>query len=779
MRRSNTTTIVNRRVFALFYLLLFYPLQGVTAPPVLISVAESSKQLQAIEKQIDAEQWPEKLGESWQQIDDTRQMLRACREAAELEIATLQRDLAEFGEASSDEIKQLKAARTLLNKGLQKQLERKTSCKMEETRAGKLLERLDKRRAEELHQLRARRALSLMEALPQLLASEARPLSVQIDWDQLLPPAQRPYMGGALMLATIVSMLLGLFARHALAKHRTRGWGEDFTQRLLHSLVASSHALALPISLLVGWGVIWGLLGWQLGSWLPALTLLLVIATYTGLYFAFRTTLAPFPPAMELLGSEAGATLKRVGQRALNLSLVVSLILLLLALPLSLPISEPLMVTIRMGLLSLFLIQLGRLSASYSRMSSSQGLISVRMVVVGFSVLVWGTELLGYQGYTEYLLLGAFATVMLAGLAWLVSSLWADFLDGLDNGRLQWQQGLRQRLQLKAEQGVPGLVWLRLLGGAAIWLMVGWWLLLIWGVTETRRAELLGYLVDGFSVGTMELVPVRIAIALLFFTLLMALTGWFRRQMEYRWLVRARMDGGAKNALVTMTGYVGITIGILIALSMAGVDFGNLALIAGALSVGIGFGLQNIVSNFVSGLILLFERPIRKGDWIVVGSTEGYVKEISIRSTTLETFDRAEVIVPNSELLSTQVTNWMLNDHIGRVKVPVGVAYGSDVALVKQTLLAIAHAHPACINDGSVSVPKAMFLLFADSSLNFELRFFIKEVDQRLSVISDINTAIDAAFRREGIEIPFPQRVVHMVQPSPGRSGEGESSSVA
>lgn len=196
MRRSNTTTIVNRRVFALFYLLLFYPLQGVTAPPVLISVAESSKQLQAIEKQIDAEQWPEKLGESWQQIDDTRQMLRACREAAELEIATLQRDLAEFGEASSDEIKQLKAARTLLNKGLQKQLERKTSCKMEETRAGKLLERLDKRRAEELHQLRARRALSLMEALPQLLASEARPLSVQIDWDQLLPPAQRPYMGG-------------------------------------------------------------------------------------------------------------------------------------------------------------------------------------------------------------------------------------------------------------------------------------------------------------------------------------------------------------------------------------------------------------------------------------------------------------------------------------------------------------------------------------------------------------------------------------------------------
>ncbi|MEJ2686549.1 MAG: mechanosensitive ion channel [Gammaproteobacteria bacterium] len=203
---------------------------------------------------------------------------------------------------------------------------------------------------------------------------------------------------------------------------------------------------------------------------------------------------------------------------------------------------------------------------------------------------------------------------------------------------------------------------------------------------------------------------------------------------------------------------------------MAGLEYKNLAIIAGALSVGIGFGLQNIVNNFVSGLILLFERPIRTGDWIVVGSTEGYVKRIRIRSTQIQTFDRADVIVPNSELISTQVTNWMLYDLRGRVRVPVGVAYGSDTALVKQLLLEAGGAHPQVITDGSAPEPVVLFLEFGDSSLNFELRIYIREIDMRLAVVSDLNFAIDAAFREHGVEIPFPQRDVHVRDwPAPPR----------
>jgi small-conductance mechanosensitive channel len=152
----------------------------------------------------------------------------------------------------------------------------------------------------------------------------------------------------------------------------------------------------------------------------------------------------------------------------------------------------------------------------------------------------------------------------------------------------------------------------------------------------------------------------------------------------------------------------------------------------------------------------------------VVGNTEGYVKRISIRSTQIQTFDRADVIVPNSELISQQVTNWMLYDSQGRARIPVGVAYGSDTQKVKLILEKIGRDHPSVITDGSYPEPKVLFLGFGDSALNFELRCFVRNVDNRLQVVSDINFAIDAAFRAEGVEIPFPQRDLHLRSLPPG-----------
>ncbi|MEE9342236.1 MAG: mechanosensitive ion channel domain-containing protein, partial [Gammaproteobacteria bacterium] len=183
---------------------------------------------------------------------------------------------------------------------------------------------------------------------------------------------------------------------------------------------------------------------------------------------------------------------------------------------------------------------------------------------------------------------------------------------------------------------------------------------------------------------------------------------------------------------------------------------------AGALSVGIGFGLQNIVNNFVSGLILLFERPIKTGDWVVVGQTEGYVKRIRIRATQIQTFDRSDVIVPNSELISHQLTNWMYQNQHGRARIPVGVAYGSDTEKVKDLLLAVAADHSRVIKTSIAPEPNVLFLGFGDSALNFELRVFIYNISDRLSVVSELNFAIDKAFREQGIEIPFPQRDVHI-----------------
>jgi potassium efflux system protein len=287
-------------------------------------------------------------------------------------------------------------------------------------------------------------------------------------------------------------------------------------------------------------------------------------------------------------------------------------------------------------------------------------------------------------------------------------------------------------------------------------------LLRIWGYSDEVYAAAVHYVVDGFDIGKLHVAPLRVVMAVALFSVLVSINSWFKRQLEQNWLKKTRLDRGARDAAVTTSGYVGIAVAILIGLSVAGVEFTNLAIIAGALSVGIGFGLQNIVNNFVSGLILLVERPIRTGDWIMVGNTEGYVKKISIRSTQIQTFDRADVIVPNSELISGQVTNWMLSDSWGRVKVPVGVAYGSDTARVMQILVEVANKHPQVMNNyPGIPDPKALFLGFGDSSLDFELRCFIRDVDRRLQTRSDLNLAIDAAFREAGIEIPFPQRDLH------------------
>jgi small-conductance mechanosensitive channel len=245
-----------------------------------------------------------------------------------------------------------------------------------------------------------------------------------------------------------------------------------------------------------------------------------------------------------------------------------------------------------------------------------------------------------------------------------------------------------------------------------------------------------------------------------------AATGAGHTQTNYRTGRRCR------ETLVTSFGYVAASIAVIVALSVAGISFSNLAIIAGALSVGIGFGLQNVVNNFVSGIILLIERPVRKGDWIVVGNNEGYVERISIRSTTIRTFDRADVIVPNSDLISGQVTNWTLGNTWGRAKLSVGVAYGSDIETVIAILLDVANKHPEVFKGNpQLPDPYVLFLNFGDSSLNFELRAIIQDVNRRLHVVSDINRAINAEFNKQGIEIPFPQRDIHFRGPLQTETG--------
>lgn len=264
-----------------------------------------------------------------------------------------------------------------------------------------------------------------------------------------------------------------------------------------------------------------------------------------------------------------------------------------------------------------------------------------------------------------------------------------------------------------------------------------------------------------FSIGDSHISMLSVAFFLAATVLVFVVAAWAKRILVKKIFPRYHIEIGLGEAIGTIIQYVLTVIGFVIVLDSAGIDLSSLKIIAGALGVGIGFGLQSIVNNFVSGLIILFERPIKVGDRIEVGGVNGDVVKIAARATTVVTNDNISIIVPNSEFTSNSVTNWSHSNKVVRFNYPVGVAYKEDPERVKQVLLEVADANEGVLKNPH---PDVLFDSYGDSSLNFNLRVWTVQYMDRPRVLrSQLYYAIFRKFKELGIEIPYPQRDLHIV----------------
>ncbi len=407
------------------------------------------------------------------------------------------------------------------------------------------------------------------------------------------------------------------------------------------------------------------------------------------------------------------------------------------------------------GIIALSLLRRDYWAAPQARLAGTLGLVRRALIVIAcISPLI---SLAGYAYLSGTILIAVTATLVVVGIAWLLRS---AALEGL--ARVLGAE------VIETEAGTSGTgsafrlsFWARLLVETILWLPAFYLLLVFYGLSPTLLNLIINRAVSGIQVGQVSLSLTDIILALFVLVAGLFIVGRVKRWLSDHVLPHSRFDIGLQNSVSAGFGYVGSIIVITLAVVTLGIDLSSVAIIAGALSVGVGFGLKTIVENFVAGVLLLIERPIKVGDWIVVGGTEGIVKRISVRSTEVETFDNASVIFPNSELIANSVVNWTLRDRIIRIVIPLRVVPGSDIKLVRDLLLDCARQQRRICAEPP---PTVLFKRFVDLGLEFELRCFVIDTAYVNQVTSDLNFAIDAAFHAHGIEMAH---TASFVRPKP------------
>ena len=367
--------------------------------------------------------------------------------------------------------------------------------------------------------------------------------------------------------------------------------------------------------------------------------------------------------------------------------------------------------------------------------------------------LVFILSLFGYARLSAFIFNRLIFSILLIGALLLIRKLIGEFLHHMLFFKF-WFRTFRLRRKIRMSIDF----WINMILDP-LFILLGLFLILsLWGVSTDLLLQSLVKLFTGFKIGGINISLIAIALGVVSFFAALAFFKMLRMRFFNQVLDKMHIDDGVKHSLSSGIGFIGFVLATIIGITIMGGDLTNLAIIASALSVGIGFGLQNIINNFVSGIIILFERPFKVGDWVVFNGEEGKIKQINIRSTEIETFKRASIIVPNATLISSAVTNLTHENNWSRQSLTVGVAYGTDVEKVKKILLEVAQNHKLVLRNPA---PLVIFKEFGASSLDFELRCYTNNIWDGWAIPSDLRFEIYKRFNEEGIEIPFQQIVIH------------------
>ncbi|MBS4773787.1 MAG: mechanosensitive ion channel [Proteobacteria bacterium] len=363
-------------------------------------------------------------------------------------------------------------------------------------------------------------------------------------------------------------------------------------------------------------------------------------------------------------------------------------------------------------------------------------------------------SLFGYIRLSEYIINRSIVSAVVIGVFYIVDNL----IRGLFHRILLLRFWIRT-FRINRRTLVKTEFWFGLLLTPVIWIFGILTLLAVWGVSvDLLLARVKSFLV-GFNIGGIRISITSILLGLISFFILLSLFKMLKNSFISGKLSKIEMNDGVRNSVVSSIGFLGFIISGILAIAVMGGSLSSITIIAGALSFGVGLGLQNMVSNLAAGMTILWERPIKIGDWVIINGQEGIVRQINMRSTELETWDKSTVIIPNSDILSKSLINYTYYGRTGRVVIKVGVDYKSDIEKVKQTLLEIAASNADVL---TTPAPSVSFNNLGDSSLEFQLNCFTADVFKRSAISNDLRQKIVSRFRDLAINIPYPQQTVYM-----------------